>query len=398
MQLGVMDLAQDDHLMQFLIEYNFDDDGECEQYLAQFCNIKYKLPILGIIAVELAENDLRQLFEAETTRPVYSNAVITTQGKPLDADNEPRLTGKGIGIAILDTGVAFVDDLTLPRNRITAFVDMVNNQNEPYDDNAHGCHVAGIAAGNGLRSDGRFAGLAVESDIIGIKVLDENGKGNIADVLAGIEWMIKNKKKYNIRVANLSIGIDVSDKGETAVSTSNNVVIQSDGKSGDLLVKAVEMAWDAGIVMCVAAGNNGPGASSVTSPGTSKKVITVGACDDDAEGDMRLHFSGRGPTPDCVIKPDCLAPGSEIASCLSNSSELSAKRISKFKRVGSHYVRMSGTSMSSPYVAGAIALLLQHKPYLTPDEVKLLVKNSCRTINEPCNRQGWGIFDVKMFI
>jgi len=397
-------------LLQLLVEHNFNDDGNYENHLSQFCTIKHKLPILGIIAVEITEGDLPRLLGAESTRLVYSNAVITTQN---NADNTQRRgdlcgrphtpTGKGIGIAILDTGVAPVDDLILPTNRLTTFVDMVNNRNTPYDDNAHGTHVAGIAAGSGFRSEGRFTGTAPESNIIAIKVLDESGKGSIADVLAGIEWMIEHKDTHNIRVANLSIGIDASETDDTTTirkgtHCASATVSCTSEKSADLLVKAVEMAWDSGIVMCVAAGNNGPDASSVTSPGISKKVITVGACDDDLESDMRPNFSGRGPTSDCIIKPDCLAPGCSVISCLSNSTELSDKRLAKLKRVDNHYARMSGTSMSSPYVAGAIALLLEKKTHLTPDEVKLLIKQSCRTINEPYNRQGWGIFDITKLV
>jgi serine protease AprX len=380
--------------IQLIIEHTFDESGEeYEKYLLRFCEIKYRLPLLGVIAVELDKNDLLLLqsgdVSAENERFIYSNAVITTQAKERENvfyDNNSGYTGKGIGIAILDTGIAPLDDFTLPSNRIAAFVDIVNSREEPYDDNAHGTHVAGIAAGNGHRSDGKISGVAVESHIVAVKVLDGNGKGNTADVLAGIEWMIKNKDKYNIRVANLSIGVK-----ESAKPIDGIVSIEADG---DPLVKAVEIAWDAGIVVCAAAGNNGPAASSVTSPGVSKKAITVGACDDEAPSDMRANFSGRGPTLDCVIKPDCLAPGADVISCLSNSPEISDKRKTELRQINGGYTRMSGTSMSSPYVAGSVALLLQKCPELSPDDVKLLVKQCCLDIHQPQNRQGWGLFDL----
>jgi serine protease AprX len=353
--------------IQLIVEHNFNDNGAYEEFLSQFCIIKYRLPLIGVLAVELAADDLPRIYGADT-RPIYNNAIITTQSK---SKNNP------VGIAILDTGVAPLDDFILPSNRLIAFVDIVNNRNEPYDDNAHGTHVAGIAAGNGYSSGGRFKGIAPEVNIIAVKVLDETGKGSTIDVLAGIEWVIQNMDEYNIRVANLSIGVKAD--------------------SGDPLVKAVEAAWDAGIVMCAAAGNNGPDASTVTSPGVSKKVITVGACDDDMPRDMRVNFSGRGPTGDCIIKPDCLAPGADIISCLSNSAELSEERKTRLTQVFGNYTRMSGTSMSSPYVAGAIARLLQSKPELAPDDIKLLLKQSCRDINQSPNRQGWGLFDIKKF-
>ena len=121
--------------------------------------------------------------------------------------------------------------------------------------------MAGIAAGDGRMSYGRHRGVAPNANIVSVKVLDAAGRGNATDALAGIQWVIDNRERYNIRVANLSIG--TKDTG-----------------SNDPLVRAVEAAWDAGIVMIVAAGNNGPAKQSITSPGTSRKVITVGASDD----------------------------------------------------------------------------------------------------------------------
>jgi len=376
--------------LRLLIEHNFDDDGAFEEYLSDLGDVKYKLPLIGVIAVEINEAALPRLLEANAPRLVYSNSVITTQ------ESAQIFTGKGIGIAIIDTGVAPVCDLVQPQNRIAAFVDFVNSKTEPYDDNAHGTHVSAISAGNGFRSAGKRRGIAYESNITAIKVLDENGKGDTADVLAGIEWMIANKKKYNIRVANLSIGVNVANNVSVLNGNASACGINTNG--ADLLVKAVDAAWDAGIVVCVAAGNNGPAKNSVTSPGISRKVITVGACDDDSAIGMKPNFSGRGPTADCIIKPDCLAPGAEIVSCLSNSTELSSEKLASLKTICKFYVKMSGTSMASPYVAGAIALLLEKEPHLTPDEVKLRVKAACRKTNEPQHKQGWGILDITKLI
>ena len=248
--------------------------------------------------------------------------------------------------------------------------------------NTHGTHVAGIAAGNGIASGGKYAGLAPEANLVAVKILDEQGKGSAADVLAGIQWLIDNRERYNIRIANLSIGT-------------------ADAGSADPLVRAVEAAWDAGIIMLVAAGNNGPGAGSVTSPGISRKAITVGASDDNKTvtiwGDSVVHFSGRGPTAECIIKPDIIAPGAEITSCLTNTP-LSAARQTELRIVSPSYVEMSGTSMSTPVVAGAVALLLEKHPHLTPNEVKLLLKRSAASLHYTQNQQGWGLLDVEKLL
>jgi serine protease AprX len=239
--------------------------------------------------------------------------------------------------------------------------------------------VAGVAAGNGIMSRGKYRGVAPEANIVAVKVLDDAGRGNATDALAGIQWVIDNQERYNIRVANLSIGtIDVG--------------------STDPLVRAVEAAWDAGIVMVIAAGNNGPRKQSITSPGTSRKAITVGASDDqnivDIGGSNMKNFSGRGPTLECIVKPDIVAPGCGIISCLTNSPELSEKRLAKMKIVDDYYVQMSGTSMASPRIAGAIVLLLAKYPKMTPNEVKLRLKHTAVDLRFSPNRQGWGMLDI----
>lgn len=202
----------------------------------------------------------------------------------------------------------------------------------------------------------------------------------MTEVLKGIQWLIDNRKKYNIRTANLSIGTD---------NTSSN----------DPLVRAVERAWDEGIAITIAAGNNGPNAKTITSPGISRKAITVGTSDDDMEaftiwGDNLINFSGRGPTHECIVKPDIIAPGSNIVSCLTPTPYDENKKINSASQSGK-YIRLSGTSMSTPIVTGAIALLLERHKELSPDDIKLMLKKSCVDLTYPRNRQGWGLIDVE---
>jgi len=349
----------------------------CEGFegrIGGICSIKYRLPALGMYVLEINAANIDSLMGIEGVGLVCASTHIMAQSRP---------TGRGITIAILDTGIAPIPDFARPKNRLLASVDFVGHKPHPYDDNGHGTHVAGIAAGNGWASGGRILGAAAEAGLVSVKILDEGGRGNTADALAGIQWVIDNRRRYGIRIANLSIGTD--DLG-----------------SCDPLVRAVEAAWDAGIVVCVAAGNNGPAAQSVTSPGISRKVITVGVSDDfhhtDIWGSRMVNFSGRGPTSECIIKPDILAPGHDIVSCLSNSPELGAARRSSMKLVGENYVKMSGTSMASPAIAGAVALLLSRRPRLSPDEVKLMIKLSARDMGQSPNRQGWGEIDIEKLL
>ena len=295
----------------------------------------------------------------ETERKLLNANVAYSQG----------ISGRGVTVAFLDTGVSPVADI---RGRVLAFVDMVNGKKNPYDDNGHGTHGCGIACGNGALSNGKYMGIAPESNIVSVKVLDKKGEGSSAHVLAGLQWVIDNQKEYDIRIINLSIGAPRSN-------------------SQDPLVKAVEAFWDAGILVVVAAGNNGPNPGSITSPGISRKIITVGAADDNQQleiwGSQMVHFSGRGPTAECIVKPDLLAPGANIISCL--GVEFRDQDI-----VDKHYLKLSGTSMATPMISGALALLLQKHPNIDPNTAKYLLKQSCSSLGFPGNHQGWGLLDI----
>lgn len=264
-----------------------------------------------------------------------------------------KYKGRGVTIAFLDTGICNIYDF---QNRILYFGDFINKKRTPYDDNGHGCHVAGISSGNG-----KYRGIAPESNIVMLKTLNNEGKGNAADVLMGIKWIEENYKRYNIRIVNMSIG--------TGAETKN-----------DPLVAAVERLWELGIVVVTAAGNNGPRPCSISSPGTSRKVITVGTSDE--ENDKNGNFSGRGPTREHIIKPDIIAPGNNIYSCQCNGE----------------YRGLSGTSMSTPIVSGALALLLEKYPHMSPDDAKYMLKLSATNLNYPANRQGWGLLNIKKLL
>ena len=191
---------------------------------------------------------------------MYQSRKIIRADGPASA----AYTGKSIGIAVLDTGIYPHEDFILPSDRIAAFRDFVHRQPAPYDDNGHGTHVCGIIAGNGRRSEGRYRGIAPESHLVVGKILDSNGNGSISHILEAVRWIIENRQRYNIRVLNISVGSE-----STEVDEQKSILVQS-----------VNAAWDSGIVVVVAAGNNGPKRMSVTSPGISRKVITVGSSDE----------------------------------------------------------------------------------------------------------------------
>lgn len=373
----------DNQNVEIIVECNED---KLELILKNNGNIKYFLPCIKSYVIEIPSEELNNLKNIEGIKAVYENTHITAQmNSSIKAINcmpayDEGLSGKNITIAILDTGISPVDDFIKPKNRLIAFKDIINNKNVFYDDNGHGTHVTGIACGNGFMSNGLYRGIAYESKIVGVKVLDKNGKGNTAQVLSGIQWIIDNKEKYNIRIANLSIGSPISDN------------------QTDPLVKAVNYAWDNGIIMTIAAGNNGPKPSSITSPGVSRKVITVGGSNDSENvtiwGNSQKNYSGRGPTAECIIKPDVVAPSSNIISCLSKT----AQDIDKSKIVDKNYIKLSGTSMATPIVTGAIALLLQKYPNLKPNDVKYKLKFSTTDLGYPQNQQGWGLIDIAKLV
>jgi serine protease AprX len=284
-----------------------------------------------------------------------------------------RSTGRGVTIAIVDTGIYEHPDL---KGRIKGFKDLVGGKRKPYDDNGHGTHVAGCAAGDGTSSQGRYKGAAPRAELVGVKVLNKTGSGSMSTMLAGIDWVIANQVQYNINIMSMSLG------GKP-----------QGGCAADPLCQAVERAWDAGIVVVVAAGNDGQdGPGSVSTPGISPKVITVGAMDDRGSpgraDDQLAAFSSRGPAPDGVTKPDILAPGVNITSLRSPRSYLDKANGSA--RVGEWYFTLSGTSMATPIVSGIIAQILEDRPSLTPDTVKARLLATAEDRGLPANDQGRG--------
>ena len=290
-------------------------------------------------------------------------------------------TGAGIGIAIIDSGVSPHRDLTKSSgaSRIVYAEDFAGGGTA--DLFGHGTHVAGIAAGSGASSicascNRLLRGVAPEANIINLRVLDQNGAGQDSWVIQAIDRAIQLRSKYNIKVLNISLG---------------HPVLESYRK--DPLCREVEAAWRAGITVVVAAGNDGRdnsastfGYGTINSPANDPYVITVGAMksmNTPARTDDRIaSYSAKGPTMvDRVVKPDLVAPGNMVVSLRAGDDQLvadfpqNAVPLSYYQMNSStanspDYFVMSGTSMATPVVSGAVAALLSATPSLTPDQIK----------------------------
>ena len=294
-------------------------------------------------------------------------------------------TGEGISIAIIDTGIDplhvglndFDDDPTTNDPKVVAFYDALDGsgddgsgETEPYDDQGHGSHCAGISAGTGAVEEGPlsdgatpYRGIAPDAWLVGVKVLDSGGSGSFAEVMKGMEWTIDNKIKYNIRAASMSLGgvwlIELTQEQEERITHLANEMVA------------------AGISLMIAAGNSA-GYGTIGTPGAAKDVITVGSTEDSK--DLAV-YSSKGPTHEGQIKPNVAAIGSAVMSVEANS--------------GNGYASYSGTSMATPMVAGMAALLLQANPDLQPLMIRTILESTSefKFLTHPVrpnNDYGWG--------
>lgn len=336
-----------------------------------------------------------------------------------DSNIERAARGEGITIAVLDSGVNPHPDLG---SRLLGQIDFIEGKALPYDDNGHGTHVAGCAAGDGSINP-NYAGPAQKANIISMKVLSGSGSGATSGIVKAIQTAVEMKEDLNIRVINMSLGGPASKNGEK-----------------DPINMAIKAAKEAGITVIVAAGNEGPDPRTVGSPGNSLNAITVGALDDkntaDRSDDIPASFSSRGPTPDGDIKPDVMAPGVSIMAALAPQSEVydsahssqsvhraiqgldnmpfevlkdlpnevfagigigpgTAAKIKLSEEISDvvftklleatsrtpleesgAYVGLPGTSMATPIVAGIAASMIGANPDLTPDHVQHILTDT----------------------
>ena len=279
---------------------------------------------------------------------VYNHVVGTSELWLSDSN----LQGKGVGVAVVDSGIAKTRDL-----RVKAAVNFNRDYHDSADRYGHGTFVAGIIAGNGKSSNGKFLGVAPRATLYNVRVSADNGMTYVSDVVDALQWIYENKDKTKIRVVNMSLNQSVPESYHTSP-----------------LDAAVEILWFNGIVVVVSAGNNGDEGTTLYPPANDPFVITVGATDDRGtltKGDDEVTtFSAYGTTEDGFAKPDLVAPGRNIVGLLPENGKLNMGKAHPKNQIDSTYFKMSGTSISTPVVSGAIALLLQDEPELNPDQIK----------------------------
>ncbi|HEX6346624.1 S8 family peptidase [Umezawaea sp.] len=293
-------------------------------------------------------------------RRVHVTLDRTTRQVGAPAAWEKGLDGTGTTVAVVDTGIdAGHPDLA------GAVVDSANFTDEPdvVDRHGHGTHVASIVAGTGAASGGRYRGVAPGAKLLVAKVFDSTGYGETSQVMAGMEWAAER----GAEVVNLSLGAGVTDG------------------SDPLSALVDDLSRRTGALFVVAAGNSGPGDRTVTTPGTAASALTVGAVDRD---NRIAGFSGRGPrSGDAMVKPEVVAPGVDVVAARAADTAMGAP-------VDDRHTAASGTSMATPHVAGAAAILHQQHPDWTGSVLKDALVSSARDVGLAWFQQGSGLLDV----
>lgn len=372
--------------------------GKLKTRLFNIKGAAYRIPATLLKFLE-THPDVAYVSPDRHNHPAFDEAAPSVMADV--AQRQYGLDGSGVGIAVIDSGVYDHDDLQRANNsgsRIVYSESFVSGDSNTADAFGHGTHVAGILAGNGYDSqtgyEQQHIGIAPNANIINLRVLDGQGGGSDSQVIAAIQRAIQLQSTYNIRVINLSLGRPIFES-----------------YTQDPLCQAVESAWQAGIVVVVAAGNGGrdnshgtEGYATVEAPGNDPNVITVGATNAHGtaqrEDDSIATYSSKGPTLlDHIVKPDLVAPGNRITSLLAPGSYFAAQFASlevqplpvcssdgACSTGAAQYIQLSGTSMATPAVSGAAALMIQSDPTLTPDTVKArLMKTAWKDL--PAN--GW---------
>ncbi len=315
--------------------------------------------------IKATREQLLYLSKLASVRYISINAsalALTNVARNVLASPQGVLNGDGVGVAFIDTGLFRHSDFLIGQNRIKKFVDFVGEKTYAYDDNGHGTFVAGVCAGNGALSGGKYMGFAPRANIYALKALDLKGEAYSNKILNAMQWVYENHKKYKIKVVCMSFGSEPLGLN-------------------DPIMNGAEELWKSGIIVVAAAGNSGPEFQSIKSPGVSKRLITVGGMDDNRLDDNNFSstffeiadFSSRGPSFKS-FKPDLVAPAVDIISC----------------KNGGGYTKLSGTSVATPMIAGAMCLLCEKNPNITPDEAKRKLLSVCKPISYNRNLEGFG--------
>lgn len=305
---------------------------------------------------------LSNMSQVKYISSVSSASMMINVSKEILGIKDTFLSGKGQTVALIDTGISLHPDFCLQEKRVVLFKDFIGEKENPYDDNGHGTFVAGVCAGNGAMSGGKYNGIAPQSKIISLKALNKKGEASADRILSAMEWVYDNHKKYDIKVVCMSFGSDPLGYN-------------------DPIMMGAETLWREGITVVAAAGNSGPEYQTIKSPGVSSQIITVGGFDDNRFENGKFNenffelakFSSRGPAFQ-RYKPDLVAPGVDIISC----------------GIKENYTKLSGTSVATPMIAGLALLLLEQNPKLKPNEIKRKLLSCCKPITFNKNFEGYG--------
>ncbi len=374
--LTLLELAKQspNQLIEVIVQKN-GDAASVETQVAQLGGVVTQdLSIIHAFAAKLPAKAAATLAQSPEVRWISPDATVSKSADPLEITSTANLAnayikeigadklwmrgiqGQNVRVAVIDSGVNPQNDLytIMGRNRIVDAVAFNDDYNKSvFDGYGHGNHIAGIIGGGGAFSNDKYVGVAPMSDIVNVKVSNDDGGARVSNVIAGMAWVLLNKTRLNIRVVNISLNTDVVESYHTSP-----------------LAAAAEVLWFNKIVVVASAGNKQDG--KLYAPANDPFIITVGAVDDKGTSsttdDVLTNFSSYG-TAEGVSKPDLVAPGKNIIS-LRGGFDSVLSRTYPDRVINERYFRMSGTSMSAAVVAGAVALLLQDEPNLTPDQVK----------------------------
>lgn len=332
-------------------------------------DILHEYLFINSFCLTVNKQQLFSLSSQASVNKIYSVSsactLIDVSKKILGVENT-ILTGKGVTVAFIDTGIFAHADFLIGKNRIKFFKDFVLDKQHFYDDNGHGTFVAGVCAGAGILSAGQYSGIAPQVDIVALKALNGLGEASADKILNAMEWVYDNHKNYNIKVVCMSFGSEPLG-------------------FNDPIMSGAEALWREGVTVVAAAGNSGPEYQTIKSPGVSNQIITVGGFDDNRiDNEFQedffeiAEFSSRGPAFK-RYKPDLVAPSVDITSC----------GIDKF------YTHLSGTSVATPMIAGLACLMLEKEPSLKPIQIKKALLSVCHPITLNKNFEGYGYPNLK---
>jgi serine protease AprX len=365
-----------------IVSYRDNLKGIKNKIITSGGKIKYECLNIRAVACEIPSYGLDKLSEIPEVSFIsfdYKASLCLRKTRDIMGVGFARtfnLTGRGVGVGIIDSGVYPHPDLTSKRTCISYFEDLINGHIKAYDDNGHGTFTAGLIASSGTSSSEMYSGIAPDSNLLCIKAFDASGKGFMSDILKGTDILISQKDRYNLRVICLPFEFPYLEKLKI-----------------NPLEEIIKKALSLKIAIVAPSGNSGPQAYSVYCPGNIKDVITVGgaqALDTNIKSTKVSSFSGRGPTLEDVSKPDIIAPSVNITSLGCDTSyNPSIKRLPSLQNL---YVTLSGTSAACALIAGMCALIIEKTPDLSPQDLKSILCLSTISLGDNKFSQGKGMF------